>query len=125
VEAFAARGICTGVMLMPVLPWLTDSEENIRAVVTRAHECGAGHVVPGFGVTLRNRQREHYYQQLDRLFPGLRARYERAFGDRYHAPAQGTARLEAAFEALATRYGLQRAVAPYRPAEAATQMPLF
>ena len=123
-EAFAAAGIRTGVMLMPILPFIEDNVENITAVVKRAHECGAGHVVPGFGVTLRNRQRLYYYRQLDRLFPGLRARYEAAFGERYHAAAQDTARLEAVFEELRLRLGLERGVAPYR-AEEAEQLALF
>jgi DNA repair photolyase len=123
-EAFALRGIRTGVMLMPVLPFIEDNIENITAVVTRAHECGASHVVPGFGMTLRDRQREYYYQQLDRLFPGLREKYERSFGERYSAPAQQPARLELAFNDLIQRFGMQRGVRPYqRPAP--NQLPLF
>ncbi len=113
--AFAAQGIRTGAMLMPVLPFLEDNAENIRQIVLRSHECGAGHVVPGWGVTLRDRQRAYFYEQLDRFFPGTRERYERAFGGRYHAAAQGTARLEALFTELAARYGLARGVAPYLP----------
>jgi DNA repair photolyase len=123
-ETFAARGIRTGVMLMPVLPFIEDNADNITAVVTRAHACGASHVVPGFGVTLRDRQRLYYYQQLDRLFPGLRGRYERAFGQRYHAAACGTPQLEAVFAELTDRYGLQRCVPPFQVARA-SQLALF
>ena len=81
--ALAAHGIRTGVLLMPVLPFLEDGPDAIAQIVTRAHECGASHVIPAFGMTLRDRQRDHYYAQLDRLFPGLRARYEQTFGARY------------------------------------------
>jgi DNA repair photolyase len=117
-EAFAARGIRAGVLLMPVLPFLEDSVDNLTDIVTRAHACGAAHVVPSFGVTLRDRQREHYYQQLERLFPGLRQRYERAFGERYVASAPGAAKLEATFRELCERFGLERCVPPYQPSEA-------
>ena len=120
----AERGIATGVLLMPVLPFLEDSAENIAEIVARAHACGASHVIPAFGMTLRDRQRAHYYAQLDRRFPGTREKYERAFGERYFAPATGAARLEALFDDLAACYGLQRSVAPYRPAEA-KQLALF
>ncbi len=113
--ALAERGFRAGVVLMPVLPFLEDNPDNIRQIVHRAHECGASHVIPAFGVTLRDRQREHYYQQLDRLFPGLRERYERAFGSRYFAPAAGAARLEALFADLSARYGLACSVPPYQP----------
>ena len=120
----AESGIHTGVLLMPVLPFLEDSPENITEIVTRAHACGASHIVPAFGMTLRDRQRAHYYAQLDRRFPGTREKYERTFGERYFAPAVGAARLEALFDNLAARYGLQRSVAPYRAAEA-KQLTLF
>jgi DNA repair photolyase len=113
-ETLAAAGIRTGVMLMPVLPYLEDNAANITAIVTRAAGCGASHVVPGFGMTLRNRQRDYYYAELDRLFPGLRPIYERRYGERYHADGQHTAQLEALFDGLAHRYGLARGVAPYR-----------
>ena len=75
-------------------------------------------------MTLRDRQRAYYYAQLDRRFPGTREKYERAFGERYFAPATEATRLKALFDDLSARYGLQRSVAPYRPAEA-KQLALF
>ena len=112
--AFADRGITTGIMLMPVLPFIEDDPENIRQIVEQAHACGARHVVPAFGMTLRDRQREHYYRQLDRLFPGLSERYRRAFGERYSAAAERAAQLETLFAELADRFGLLRGVPPYQ-----------
>jgi DNA repair photolyase len=121
--ALAARGLHTGIVLMPVLPFLTDSPENIRQIVAAGHKSGARHVIPAFGVTLRDRQRAYFYRQLDQLFPDLRPRYERTFGGRYHAPAAATARLETVFAELAATYGLARNVAAYQPAVA--QLPLL
>jgi DNA repair photolyase len=114
----AGLGIRTGVLLMPVLPFIEDNPKAIAEIVTRAHDCGATHLIANFGMTLRDRQRDYYYQELDRRFPGLRQRYERTFGDRYSAPAAGAARLETLFRELIDRYGLQRHVAPYEPVEA-------
>lgn len=122
--ALAGQGIRTGVVLMPVLPFLEDKPEAIAEIVERAHDCGAAHVIPSFGMTLRDRQRTHYYQELDRLFPGLSERYRQAFGERYTAPAAGAARLEGLFEELINRYNLQRRVAPYEPVQA-KQLGLF
>lgn len=70
---------------MPVLPFLTDAPENVEAVVRQAARAGARWVFPGycFGVTLRQNQREYFYERLDEEFPGLRERYSRTFGDRY------------------------------------------
>lgn len=109
----AAHGICAGVLLMPVLPFLEDDPENIRQIVTCAHAAGAHHVIPSWGVTLRDRQREHFYSQLDQRFPGLRARYEQAFGGAYVAQSPHAAALEAIFTTLAARCGLARTVPPY------------
>lgn len=123
-ERLARAGICTGVMLMPVLPFIEDDPANIRAVVERAAAAGARHVVPAWGVTLRDRQRVYFYDQLDRLFPGMRARYERSFGDRYSAASPRAAELEALFSSLAAELNLARTVAPYREARA-EQLSLF
>jgi DNA repair photolyase len=127
-ETLAAQGRRTGVMLMPVLPFIEDDPASVARVVRQAVACGASHVVPGWGMTLRDRQREYFYRELDARFPGIRTQYERSFGDRYHAPARNTARLEALFTELAETCELpdgrpqaggrrlERVVAPYIPA---------
>ncbi len=120
----AAAGLCTGVLLMPVLPFLEDDPANIRAIVERAADAGAHHVIPAWGVTLRDRQRDYFYAQLDQRFPGVRARYERAFGERYSATSPRAAELETLFGELAARFNLARTVAPYR-AEKAEQLALL
>jgi DNA repair photolyase len=122
--ALAGHGIRTGVVLMPVLPFIEDDPQAIAEIVARAHDCGAAHVIASFGMTLRDRQREHYYQELDRRFPGLSPRYQQAFGERYFAPVDGAAQLEALFEELIDHYGLQRKVAPYESVQV-KQLGLF
>lgn len=82
-EGLSQKGIFAGVVLMPVLPFLEDSVENVLAVVDAAANAGARFVYPAFGMTLRDRQRAHYFARLDRDFPGIREQYERQYGDRY------------------------------------------
>lgn len=105
-ENMSARGIFAGVVLMPVLPFLEDSVENVCAVVKAAADAGAKFVYPAFGMTLRDRQREHYYAQLDRLFPGLRRRYEGQYGDRYQCTSPRARELWAAFSEVCQARGL-------------------
>ncbi len=76
-------GIPTAVLLMPVLPFITDSKANILDIVKRAKEAGARYIYPAFGVTLRDRQRAYFYDALDREFPGLREKYVKSYGNRY------------------------------------------
>ncbi len=122
--ALAARGLWAGVTLMPVLPLIEDDEESVRRLVERAAGCGAKYVIPAWGLTLRNRQRTYYYQQLDRLFPGLREKYERAYRERYSAGSPNARRLERVFDGLASGHRLERCVPPYQPPEA-EQLALF
>lgn len=83
VKGLSDQGIFAGVLLMPVLPFLEDSVENVLSVVDAAAVAGAKFVYPAFGMTLRDRQRAYYYERLDQLFPGMREKYEKQYGDRY------------------------------------------
>ncbi len=112
----AGASLLTGVLLMPVLPFIEDNPENIRAIVTRAKECGASYILASFGMTLRDRQRAYYYAQLNRLFPGLQQQYERQYGNRYSAPARGAARLEQVFKETCERHGIATRIPFYQPA---------
>ena len=78
------RGIPTVVWLSPILPFLNDTEENVRAILEACAETGVkGVICFGMGLTLREGNREYFYAALDRLFPGLRAEYARRFGNAY------------------------------------------
>lgn len=83
VEGLSKQGIFTGVLLMPVLPFLEDEPGNVLAVVDAAADAGAKFIYPFFGVTCRDRQRAHFYRSLDQKFPGMRMKYEKRFGSRY------------------------------------------
>jgi len=123
-QALASNGILTGVTMMPILPFIEDTEDNIAQIVTRARECGAAYILPAFGMTLRDRQREYYYDQLDKLFPGLRRKYKERFGDRYSCSVPNAAKLDKFFRELCSRYGIATRMPTYAP-QAGTQMRLL
>jgi DNA repair photolyase len=75
--------IFTGILLMPILPFLEDSAENITGIVQRAYANGVKFIYPAFGMTLRQNQREWYYNKLDQYFPELRQKYIQQFGNAY------------------------------------------
>ncbi len=95
--ALSGAGIFAGVWLNPVLPFLTDSERNILGIVRRTKECGGQFIVCHFGMTLRTGNREYFYQALDRDFPGVKAKYAKAFGLDYMCPSPRAGELKAAF----------------------------
>ncbi len=114
-QALSQHGILTGIALMPVLPFIEDTEENIRAIISMGHASGARYILPAFGMTLRDRQRAYYYAKLDQLFPGLRPRYEEAFGERYSAPARNARLLGQSFEKLCGELGMATKMPVYAP----------
>jgi len=116
-QELAAHGILTGVTMMPLLPLIEDTEENITQVVTLAKKNGASYIIPAFGITLRDRQRAYYYEKLDKNFPGLRREYENRFGNQYFAPVRDFHRLEVLFNDLCQRYNLLTAIPQFTPAK--------
>lgn len=101
-------GIFTGVLLMPVLPFILDSDENVLSVVRRAKECGARFVYPFFGVTLRANQHDHFFHCLNERFAGqgLREQYIARFGDRYACQSPRSKALWNVFKQECGRLGL-------------------
>lgn len=83
IKALSENGINVGVTLMPVLPFIQDSEENIRNIVNASYSMGARDICPAFGVTLRDRQKAYFYSKLEKMFPGLKEKYISTYGDSY------------------------------------------
>lgn len=123
-QKLAEKGIYAGVTLMPVLPFLQDDPQNIRAIVRRAADSGAQYIIASFGVTLRDRQRAYFYNELDRRFPGVKQQYVRSFGEQYFAPARQMAQLTAVFQEACAQAGIARRIQPFT-VPPATQLPLF
>ena len=92
-------GLHTGVWLCPILPFLNDTEENLRGLLGYCFDAGVEAIVHfGMGVTLRDGDRQYFYRALDRHFPGLKERYIRQFGDRYECRSPHALRLTRIFQ---------------------------
>lgn len=129
VRALAEAGLYTGISVAPVLPFLTDDDGNIRGLVERAAAAGAKYVYLETGVTLRMNQRDYYYRQLDRLFPGLSGRYRETYGDRYHCTTPRYREVRRVLAEACKRHGLLYKLPDILAAQRApyeqTQMRLF
>ena len=124
-KALSEKGIYAGITLMPVLPFIEDNEENILAIVDRAREAGAKYIIASFGMTMRDRQRAYYYGKLDRLFPGLREKYEKRFGDRYSCGALNAGKLEKMSHEACARYSIATRMTQYAMETPQLQLGLF
>lgn len=79
-----AAGIPTVVWLCPILPFINDTEENIRGILEYCAEAKVhGVICFGMGLTLREGSREYFYNRLDRLFPHMKEKYMRTYGTQY------------------------------------------
>ena len=105
-EELSEAGIFCGVIMMPILPFINDTEENVLALVRLAHEAGAKYVYGYMGLTLRNGQREFFYDQLEKDFPGLKEKYESLYGLKYQAKSPDSRRLYRVFRKECERLGL-------------------
>jgi len=108
VERLSRAGLFTGLLMMPVLPFLEDNAENIREIVDRAADAGARFIYPAIGMTCRAGQREYFYQQLEANFPGqgLSERYRRRYGTRYHCTSPRARVLWEVFRERCSQRGL-------------------
>ena len=83
-EILRRENIPTVVWLCPILPFINDTETNIRALMEYIVRVNVrGIVFFGIGMTLREGDREYFYTQLDRLFPGMKQRYIAKYGNAY------------------------------------------
>lgn len=108
IEALRNNGIFTGILMMPILPLLEDNEENIRSIVNAAHATGANFIYPSFGVTLRNNQREWFFDCIKEQFPeqDLVASYIRRYGNSYGCTSPHVKKLWAIFTKECERFGI-------------------
>lgn len=114
-RVLADGGVTTGVTLMPVLPFINDTPENIIAILEKAKAGGAKYVIPAFGVTLRDRQRDYFYAQLDQLYPGMSDRFRRIYRERYSCDVPRSHELYRVFHEGCQRLGLLDHLEPYSP----------
>lgn len=105
---FRDAGIPTVVWLCPILPFINDTEENIEKLLRMCAEAKVyGIICFGMGLTLREGNREYFYRQLDRSFPGLKERYVRTYGERYSVESPNSEKLMKLFYAKCREYGIE------------------
>ena len=101
------EGIPTVVWLCPILPFINDTEENLLGLLDYCARAGVKGILNfGFGVTLREGDREYFYTALDRDFPGIKQQYIRTFGNAYSCESPNNAALMAVFRRACKQHGI-------------------
>ena len=100
-------GLFCGVLIVPVLPLITDNEENIKQILKAAKDSGAKFAYSYMGMTLRQGNREHFYQQLDKSeMSEVKDKYQKRFGLRYNIPSPRSKKLWSVYEEECGKLGL-------------------
>ncbi len=120
----AAAGVPAGVMLAPVMPGLTDSEESIDNVVRAAAEHGASFLAPVV-LHLRPGTKEWFTPWLKSTFPSLMGDYAKLYPRRYaYAPQEFQQRIQEQVRTSMARWGLPGREATVLPAMGQLEMAL-
>lgn len=106
IKELSDEGIYTGILLMPILPFINDTEENIISIIRKAKENGAKFIYPAFGVTLRSNQRMYFFDKLDKEFPKIKERYIREFQNNYMCSSPKARELYKIFSEECRRLGI-------------------
>ncbi len=106
IKKLSDNGIFTGIMMNPVLPFITDNKEDIIKLVKLAHESGAKFIQTYMGMTLRDNQRDYYYDKLDIFFPGLKEKYINYYGNKYNCPVPNYKMLYKVLTDECDKYGI-------------------
>ena len=106
IKKLSDNGIFAGIMMNPVLPFITDKEEDIKKLVKLANEYGTKFIHTYMGMTLRENQRAYYFEKLDAKFPKLKDKYIKTYGDRYNCLARNYKQLYKVFTNECDKYGI-------------------
>ena len=131
IESLSKSGLYTGILLMPVLPFLEDHIENIGEIIRKTEASGARFIYPAFGMTLRGNQRDWYYHTLHELFPGqeLVRKYQKQYGNYYECRSPKAQKLWEYFSEECTKrkiaYRMEDIIHQYKKAYQTEQLCLF
>lgn len=106
IKILSDNGIFVGILMNPVLPFITDKEEDIKQLVKIASKSGARFIHTYMGMTLRENQRDYYYNMLDRHFVGLKDIYRKYYGEKYYCDVLDYQKLYKVFTDECHKYGI-------------------
>lgn len=105
------HNIPTVVWLTPILPFINDTRENIEGILNYCIDAKVyGIICFSMGLTLRDGNREYYYQKLDEKFPGLKEQYIKTYGNSYELNSPDNHKLMALFRRICSQNNIEHNV---------------
>ncbi|MGC1202187.1 MAG: radical SAM protein, partial [Candidatus Acidiferrales bacterium] len=105
IKKLREAGIAVGVNAMPILPGLTDREEDLDALARAACDAGAQWFAGGV-LFLMSSSLKHFLPFLDAKFPRLAKRYREWYGPGGSTPEAYRKEISERVKCLRKKYGL-------------------
>jgi DNA repair photolyase len=110
----AAEGVLTGVTHIPIIPYITDSYEQLEETIKASKEHNAGYILAG-SMTMRDLQAKRFYEILNRYYPELVERYKTLYRHGYEPHDKYLAELFPKVRSLCRKYDMQNYIPRYIP----------
>jgi len=102
------NNIPTIVWLDPMLPFINDTKENLLGILNYCIEAKVyGIICFNIGLTLRDGNREYFYQKLDEYFPGLKEKYIKKYGNKYNIVSDKNHELMNFFHKICKKHNIE------------------
>ena len=118
----SSLGIKCGAIMMPMLPFITDNIDNITNLIKKCKENGASFIYPSFGVTLRDRQREYYYEKIGNE---MKNKYQFKYKNYYSCTSSDYNKLKTHFNNLCKELNISTKMPSYDAENRNIQLKMF
>jgi len=112
-KLFCDNGFLCGVNAMPLLPYISDTDEEIEKIVAAAKQYGANYILIA-GLTLfGNDERDSkqlVFRLLENNYPDLLEKYEKMYGSVYYPSWQYQQQLKKRADDLCKKYGIRNSI---------------
>jgi DNA repair photolyase len=105
-EKIASLGILTGTAFMPILPFISDSDTDLEAVVEMTKDFGGKFVLAG-GLTLSGHQKDRYLSLLAKNYPKLTPKYNDLYRGNYGPSGAYWVQIASKVRELCHKYGIK------------------
>ncbi len=106
IQTLTKTGIVTGVLMDPIIPYLTDTEENVIEIVKKAKNYGAKYIHMSPLVTLADVQRDYFYEKAEQICNGISEKYKKRFKNNYRCFSPKHVKLWNIFEECCNKEGI-------------------
>lgn len=113
VRELKSMGFLVGVNAIPILPYISDSEEELGKIISAATEAGADYVLTG-GLTLFGNlpadSKTLYYKFLQKFAPDLIYAYDKLYGNKFYPPKSYQSELSERANKLCMEFGIRNTI---------------